>query len=264
MQQESELPRCTRFEWKGYLLQIKMPDTTAKTAPNTYNSLLPMPPVEGSVEPALFTTVNCAVAVSASIVIAVPSCSAYIISGRAAVQENQQQKPCRRSGSTYRRKAQHRHRLPRRCTKISMRPIQTETTAQPAPPPDLVIGNAVYCGILELPVMRDWSYPTLKQSPCRYSGSAETKDLIIAAHNYTTHFGRIGALTAGDKIRFTDTAGKQYEYNVCSTETLAGTDIAGMFSGQGETWDLTLYTCTIGGQNRITVRAKAAETDETE
>lgn len=34
-------------------------------------------------------------------------------------------------------------------------------------------------------------------------------------------------------------------------ETLEPTDLEGMEAGD---WDMTLYTCTVGGQSRVTVR----------
>ena len=44
---------------------------------------------------------------------------------------------------------------------------------------------------LKLPVLSKWSYPLLKKAPCRYSGSAYLDNLVIAAHNYRTHFGKL-------------------------------------------------------------------------
>ncbi len=44
-----------------------------------------------------------------------------------------------------------------------------------------------------------------------------------------------------------------------SGEQAAGTDIAQMTSGDAESWDLTLFTCTLSGQSRVTVRAALAE-----
>ena len=134
---------------------------------------------------------------------------------------------------------------------------------------DIVIGGEAYCGYislpslnLELPVMSSWSYPNLKKSPCRYSGTAETNDLIIAAHNYTSHFGKIRRLTAGDPIVFTDTHGRQFRYAVSFIEVIEGQDVGQMFSGQAEEWDLTLFTCTLGGKSRVTIRAdRAGEAD---
>ena len=42
---------------------------------------------------------------------------------------------------------------------------------------------------LRLPIMADWDYPRLQIAPCRYTGSVETGDLILVAHNYKHHFG---------------------------------------------------------------------------
>ena len=60
---------------------------------------------------------------------------------------------------------------------------------------------------IDLPVMSEWSYPKLKISPCRQFGSSRTDDLVIAAHNYESHFGKIGTLALGDEVRFTDMDG---------------------------------------------------------
>lgn len=104
---------------------------------------------------------------------------------------------------------------------------------------------------LKLPVMEEWSYPKLKIAPCRYKGSAYSDDLIIAAHNYSRHFGQLKNLLAGDEIIFTDVDGNQFVYEVAALETLEKTDVEKMESGE---WDLTLFTCTYGGRTRVTVR----------
>ncbi len=108
---------------------------------------------------------------------------------------------------------------------------------------------------LELPVLSQWNYPNLKLSPCRYKGTAAGGDLIIAAHNYRSHFGRISELGSGDKILFTDVNGKVYEYETIQTETIVGKDIESMEFGSDTEWDITLFTCTLSGQSRVTVRA---------
>ena len=115
-----------------------------------------------------------------------------------------------------------------------------------------------YIGVLEipsleisLPVMSEWSYPKLKTSPCRYSGSAYTGNLAIAAHNYRTHFGSIKNLAAGVQVIFTDVKGRCFYYEVDAVEVLEPTAIQDMIS---EEWDLTLFTCTPGGQARVAVR----------
>ena len=124
-------------------------------------------------------------------------------------------------------------------------------------PVEEIEGNG-YIGLLEipalglsLPVMSEWSYPNLKLAPCRYSGSAYAGNFTIAGHNYSTHFGPIGGLNAGDSITFTDMQGNRFAYEVQVVETLEATAVADMV---GEEWDLTLFTCDLSGESRITVR----------
>ena len=104
---------------------------------------------------------------------------------------------------------------------------------------------------LELPVVSEWSYENLKISPCRFSGSSKSDDLVIAAHNYKCHFGTIGSLKAGDEVVLTDMEGVIIRYEVIALEVLSSTAVTDMTSGE---YDLTLFTCTYGGENRITVR----------
>ena len=104
---------------------------------------------------------------------------------------------------------------------------------------------------ISLPVMDSWSYENLKTAPCRYKGSAYLNNMILAAHNYTKHFGPIRRLLSGDEVIFTDVDGNIFDYSVAELEQLEGTDVDEMEAGE---WDLTLFTCTLGGQYRITVR----------
>lgn len=104
---------------------------------------------------------------------------------------------------------------------------------------------------LKLPVMSDWSYERLNLSPCRYSGSVETNDLVIAAHNYDSHFGRISELSNGAQVLFTDLNGSTERYEVVSVDTLNPVEIEKMTSGD---YDLSLFTCTTSGMARVTVR----------
>jgi sortase A len=117
----------------------------------------------------------------------------------------------------------------------------------------------LYLGLLEipsldlvLPVMTEWSYEGLKTAPCRYSGSCYTNDLVIAAHNYSGHFQNLKQLDVGADIYFTTIDGEQWHYTVDSLETLQPTQVTQMVTA--DNWDLTLFTCTIGGKSRCTVR----------
>lgn len=104
---------------------------------------------------------------------------------------------------------------------------------------------------LYLPVMAEWDYPRLKIAPCRYTGSTETNDLVIAAHNYSRHFGTIKTLQTGDDVTFTDMSGVTSHYKVVEVDVLNPMAVEEMTSGE---FDLTLFTCTYGGQSRVTAR----------
>ena len=117
---------------------------------------------------------------------------------------------------------------------------------------------------LLLPIQSEWAKENAKVSVCRYEGSAYENDLIICGHNYSEHFGTLGELTTGDSVIVTDMNGKSFYYQVVNIETLGAYDVEKMESGE---WDLTLFTCTVGGANRVTVRCEAtgqvSETGET-
>lgn len=112
---------------------------------------------------------------------------------------------------------------------------------------------------LELPVISSWSYSSLRLAPCRYSGSAYKGNLVIAAHNYQSHFGGLRTLPEGSEVFFTDAVGNRFSYYVAVTEALTPWSVDDMTSGE---WPLTLFTCTLDSQNRVTVRCEYSEAME--
>ena len=104
---------------------------------------------------------------------------------------------------------------------------------------------------LELPILTDWSYAKLKIAPCHYYGTYYEKNFVIAAHNYQSHFGRLADLQPKDLVLFTDVSGTVRYYEVVLLETLPGNATEEMITSG---FDLSLYTCTTGGSNRVTVR----------
>lgn len=104
---------------------------------------------------------------------------------------------------------------------------------------------------LELPVMDEWDYARLKISPCRYYGSVKTDNLVIAAHNYTSHFKYLGKLKPSDKVMFSDMEGNNHLYSVTAVETVQPTEVERV-KDTGD--DLILYTCIYSGQSRVVVR----------
>ncbi len=129
--------------------------------------------------------------------------------------------------------------------------------------PQVEIDGYACIGLLELPtlertlpVLADCTDAGLKHAPCRYGGSAYTGDLVIAGHNYTSHFARLGSLLPGDPVYFTDGDGNRFCYQVSDLETLSPTDIGEMTAGD---WELTLFTCTYGNRSRLAVRCILSE-----
>ena len=149
--------------------------------------------------------------------------------------------------------------------------LPTETVAEteaPAVPeylldaeremPVQTINGRDYIGVLtipslelELPVLSQWDYPALKVAPCRYSGSLYQDNLIICAHNHASHCGKRKSLRVGDTAIFTDMDENVVRFQLAAQETIQPEDLEAMEAGD---WDLTLFTCTVGGQSRVTVR----------
>lgn len=109
---------------------------------------------------------------------------------------------------------------------------------------------------VELPVLTEWSYEKLQKAPCHYYGSYHEGNFVIAAHNYRSHFGRLSKLQAGDLVVFTDVYGKAHYYEVAMLETLPKTATKEMITSG---FELSLYSCTVGGGSRVTVRCNAAK-----
>ena len=115
---------------------------------------------------------------------------------------------------------------------------------------------------LELPVIDQWSYARLKVAPCRQSGAAADGDLVIAAHNYKSHFGYLDRLEPGASVIFTDMEGTVYRYAVEEIRQLEPEDAEDVSSVFSSEYPLVLYTCTPGGKARVAVFCQWDETIE--
>ncbi len=109
---------------------------------------------------------------------------------------------------------------------------------------------------LEMPILSEWNNPNLKRAPCRYKGTIQERNLIIAGHNYKNHFGLLEGLSLGETVLFTQLNGTVTEYIISRKEQLEGSDVDKMAEGE---WDLTLFTCTISGKKRVTLRCVRSE-----
>lgn len=144
-----------------------------------------------------------------------------------------------------------------------------ETAARTVPDmPTEEIGGYRYIGSLTiptlelvLPVMEEWDYDRLKISPCRYAGNYFSDDLVICGHNFPSHFSPIKDIDMGAEVVFTTVDGVVYRYLVSNRETVDPEQVDYMIdqSAKAEEWDLTLFTCTTGGQTRCAVRCLRAD-----
>ena len=141
--------------------------------------------------------------------------------------------------------------------------------------PTMLIDGNRYIGTLEipslgirLPVLDHWDYGLLKISPCLYSGSYYTDDMVICGHNYQRHFSPIKGIAIDADVYFITAQKVIYHYTVCNRETVNPTAVDQMIRNwnngdsefeQFEDWDLTLFTCNTGGQTRCAVRCIRAE-----
>lgn len=157
-------------------------------------------------------------------------------------------------------KNQHQSETAGQTAAAALTELQQATPADTAvgEEPTIEIDGLTYIGTItipaidrQLPVLAAWDETNAQKAPCRYTGSVLTDDLIIAGHNYTSHFGRLDRLKPGDEIIFTNAAGIDYRYRVADQEIIRGTDPDAMQAGD---WPLTLFTCNYDGTMRITVR----------
>lgn len=135
---------------------------------------------------------------------------------------------------------------------VSQNPVTSEMAVTE------IDGNS-YIGVLEipdreiqLPIMSNWSYPQLEISPCRFSGSLYTNDLVICGHNYTSHFGWIWNAGPNEKLDFITVNKEIAHYIVDYVETIGPDDVD--YLCEKTDWDLSIFTCTYGNANRRVLR----------
>ncbi len=104
---------------------------------------------------------------------------------------------------------------------------------------------------IELPVISEWGYDELDIAPCRYTGSTYEGNFVIAGHNYRSQFSPLKNIEIGSEVIFTDMHGVTWNYTVYEVEVVNPTDIEQMTTSE---YELSLFTCTYGGQARHTVR----------
>ena len=137
-------------------------------------------------------------------------------------------------------------------------PLETDPSAPPPNMPVAEIDGQLYVGVLtipsinyEVPVLSECTLALLRLGACRFYGATYSNDLVICAHNYNRLYSSLSRLHPGDLVWFTDMDGLTWTYEVADLETLTPNMVEEMnHSG----YDLTFFTCTYGGQARLTLR----------
>ncbi len=126
----------------------------------------------------------------------------------------------------------------------------------------IVVEDSSYCGVLSiaslgltLPVQAEFSYLNLKSSPCLYPQDGYDA-IVIAAHNYTAHFGSLPQLSIGDSLSYTPIGQNAIVYTVTEISTVDASDLQTV---QGTADELILFTCNINNNTqRVVVRCQMA------
>lgn len=106
---------------------------------------------------------------------------------------------------------------------------------------------------LETPVLAEYDAKTMEVTPARYSGSAYQNNLLLLGHNYRSCFGKLASLEYGAELCFTDMNQNAFYYEVIDITTISG-DAFDEILSEEEDWDLTMFTCTWSGVDRVVIR----------
>ena len=80
--------------------------------------------------------------------------------------------------------------------------------------------------------------------------------MIVVGHNDFSHSGNLKQLHEGDAVFFEDADGNRFHDEVAEIEILSPDAVEEMTEGDG---DLPLFTCTLDGSSRVTVRCVLTE-----
>lgn len=113
---------------------------------------------------------------------------------------------------------------------------------------------------LEYPILETTTVETLNLSITKFWGNEinEIGNVTLAGHNNLSGvmFGKIKKLEKGDIIELTDIQNVTLKYEVFKTYIIDPNDISCILPEEEGTREVTLITCTVGGENRFIVKAR--------
>ena len=106
---------------------------------------------------------------------------------------------------------------------------------------------------LDLPILDKWDMEDIHIAPCRYSGSLDENNLVLASHDYRKHFYFIKDLSVGDEVTFIKVDGEKIEYQVSDVMIVSPFEVEKI---ENEEPDLIIFTCYMDGRYRTIVYCK--------
>ena len=113
---------------------------------------------------------------------------------------------------------------------------------------------------LEYPILETTTEETLNLSITKFWGNEinEIGNVTLAGHNNLSGvmFGKIKKLEIGDIIELTDIQNTTLKYEVFKTYIIDPNDISCILPEKEDVREVTLITCTTGGEERFIVKAR--------
>ena len=113
---------------------------------------------------------------------------------------------------------------------------------------------------LNYPVLSETTDELLHHNLTKFWGPNPNKigNYVIAGHNYNndTYFGKLDAVTLGDKLQLTDESGKTLEYSIYDMYYVSPSDVACTSQLTNGKREVTLITCNATGSERLVVKAR--------
>ena len=111
---------------------------------------------------------------------------------------------------------------------------------------------------IELPILTEYKVENLRITGCIFYGTGgdHPDQMVVAAHNYKNHFGRIDELAIGATVTWCSTGNwVETTYRVAEIVEIDADAPQDLLKGE---WDITLLTCNFDNSKRILVRCVEA------
>lgn len=111
---------------------------------------------------------------------------------------------------------------------------------------------------IELPILTEYKVENLRITGCIFYGTGgdHPDQMVVAAHNYKNHFGRVDELEVGATVTWCSTGNwVKTDYRISEIVEIDADAPEDLLKGD---WDITLLTCNFDNSKRILVRCVEA------